>query len=319
MSNFQFLISNEILNSKLEILTSIFSHEPDLVQDLIKFLKKYRFPKFDCLAFTVGPGLAPALWVGVNFARALSVLFDLPLVPVNHLKGHIYGNWLNQKSSFNPFPAMALLISGGHTQLILVNKDHEFKIVGETRDDAVGEAYDKIAKFLGLPYPGGPIIEKLAEAGDSKFFDFPRPMIKQKNCDFSFSGLKTSVLYTLKNLPTTNYQLPTKRNIAASFQQAVVDVLVFKTIKAVKQSDIKIKSLMVGGGVAANKKINQELLKAVKKELPKIKVYFAPKGVITDNALMIAMAGYFNYLKKKTIDWHEVKALPNLRIDESKV
>ena len=314
-------------------LLEIFSHEPDVAQELIKFLKKYQWPDFQAIAFTVGPGLAPALWVGVNLARALSVLFNLPLIPVNHLKGHIYANWLNQKPSFNPLPAMALLISGGHTQLISVDQDHKFKIVGETRDDAVGEAYDKVAKFLGLEYPGGPIIEKLAESGDPKFFDLPRPMIKHKNCDFSFSGLKTAVLYTLRDLGLKPpYSLKIKRDISASFQQAVVDVLVFKTIKAIKESQnlprtalckfpravlgkFNIKSLIVGGGAIANQKIRQGLLESIKKELPKVKVYFPSQEVVTDNALMIAMAGYFD-LKNQTVNWQTVKALPNLRVDE---
>ena len=300
-------------------LLEIFSYEPDLAQELIKFLKKYQWPDFQAIAFTVGPGLAPALWVGVNLARALSVVFSLPLIPVNHLKGHIYANWLDQKSSFNPLPAMSLLISGGHTQLILTDVNHQFKIIGETLDDAVGEAYDKVAKFLGLKYPGGPIIEKLAAQGDPTFFNLPRPMIKQKNYDFSFSGLKTAVLYTLRD---SGYQKPypikMQRNLASSFQQAVIDVLVFKTIKAIKSSPVQIKSLMMGGGVVANNKIKQELSKAMKKELPKVKVYFPSPEVITDNALMIALAGYFGYLNNETADWRQVKALPNLRIDEEK-
>lgn len=299
-------------------LKEIFIHEPELFLKLFNFLIKYEFPKFDAIAITVGPGLEPALWTGINFARALSFLFDIPLIPVDHMAAHIYVNWLNKNFSKKPFPALTLLISGGHTQLVLGGKYNDFKIIGETRDDAVGEAFDKVAKLLKLGYPGGPIIEKIAEKGNAAAFNFPRPMIKQKNYEFSFSGLKTAVLYEFKkndHLKTINYKL--KVDMAASFQQAAVDVLVEKTVKAI--NEFKVKNFLVGGGVSANKKIRTDLEKAVKKQFAgwrkKIKIYFPRPDLATDNALSVAVAGYFNYLKGVKIDWQNARAVPNLRID----
>jgi N6-L-threonylcarbamoyladenine synthase len=264
------------------------------------------------IAVTVGPGLEPCLWTGINFAKELKA----KLIGVNHLEGHLYSLLLDSKFYFldskKIFPAVALLVSGGHTILILMKDLVHYKKIGETRDDAAGEAFDKVARLLNLPYPGGPEIEKLAKLGNSEAIDFPRPMINQKNYDFSFSGLKTSVLYYLcdNKLKAKNSKL--KANIAASFQQAAFDVLIKKTLRAAE--DFNAKSIFLTGGVAANKTLQKEFKKKLKavcgnksnksyKTNRSTRSFHRPVLLVTkyptDNAAMIAAAAYVNYLRKK--------------------
>jgi len=264
------------------------------------------------IAVTVGPGLEPALWAGIEFAKKLGEELDVPVLGANHLEGHLYSFLLAQKAvnsksqASKPkrlkfgswslkFPSIALIVSGGHTTLLLLKDLKTRKKLGETRDDAVGEAFDKVARILGLPYPGGPEIEKLAKRGRADAIEFPRPMLNQKNYDFSFSGLKTAVLYYTRDheLLPTNYSLLT--NVAASFQKAAIDVLVAKTMRAV--SEYNAKSMILCGGVAANKALRA----ALKRESEKLNARFlAPDPQFnTDNAAMIAVAGYINYLRGK--------------------
>ncbi|MDP3710140.1 MAG: tRNA (adenosine(37)-N6)-threonylcarbamoyltransferase complex transferase subunit TsaD [bacterium] len=242
----------------------------------------------DLIAVTQGPGLAPCLWAGINFAADLAKKLNKPLVGINHLKGHIFVNLLRNKIEF---PALTLIVSGGHTELVYSKKLGHYQILGQTLDDAAGEAFDKVARLLGLNYPGGPEIAKLAEKGDPAKFDLPRPMISSDNFDFSFSGLKTSVLYLVKGLHPQKTPLKlTKKNLAdlcASFQQAVVDVLITKTVKAAKK--LKPKTLILGGGVAANTKL-REILKLETKKLKTTKLILPDPKLTTDNALMIALA-----------------------------
>jgi N6-L-threonylcarbamoyladenine synthase len=301
-------------------LATILHREPILRDAIEPFFKKYDIPDIDAIAVTQGPGLEPALWVGINFAKALSAIWQKPLIPVNHLEGHIYANFLpktreNTKceilNSKEIFPALALIVSGGHTELLLVKNHLRYQLLGETRDDAVGEAFDKVAKMLGLGYPGGPEISKIAELGNEIAFDFPRPMINSGDFDFSFSGLKTSVLYTLQDLAakkTTKkrshvapIKISTKRkaDIAASFQQAAVDVLIKKSADALKK--YKPKSLVVGGGVIANKKLRSSLETLVEKLFPDTKLYLAPLWLTGDNAAMIAAAAFFRGIPKKKV------------------
>ena len=253
--------------------------------------------KADLIAVTVGPGLEPCLWTGIEFAKNLAKKMGKPLMGVNHLEGHLYSFLLAKKTkiSLNIFPAIALVVSGGHTILLLTEDLFRFKKLGETRDDAAGEAFDKVARLLNLPYPGGPQLEKSAKQGNPDAINFPRPMLNQKNYDFSFSGLKTAVLYYLKehNLKTLNHKL--KADTAASFQQAVIDVLVAKTLRAAKE--FKAKSILLSGGVANNKSLRQ----ALKKEARKKKIIFwaPPLEFTTDNAAMTAVAAYFDHLKKR--------------------
>jgi len=211
----------------------------------------------DFIAVTIGPGLPPSLLIGVQIAKSLAYVWNKPIYGMSHIKAHIYANWLERNfEDKKVFPALCLVVSGGHTLLVLMKSHREFKALGETRDDAAGEAFDKVARLLGLGYPGGPIISKLAEKGNRKAFDLPRPMIDTEDFDFSFSGLKTAVLRIVKEKEccskSEKKSLDSKfvKDMAASFEQAVVDTLVIKSLKAAQK--FKPKSLMLSGGVAAN-------------------------------------------------------------------
>ena len=262
---------------------------------------KYKIQNTDLIAVTVGPGLEPALWTGINFVE------ELRIVGANHLSGHLYSFLLSpafanasarqaENKQGSIFPAVALVISGGHTILLLMKNLAHYKKLGETRDDAVGECFDKVARLLKLPYPGGPEIEKLAKLGNSKAIDFPRPMLNQKNYDFSFSGLKTSVLYFFRDKENATCK---KADIAASFQQAAFDVLIKKTLRAVEEFGAK--SVMISGGVAANCSLRKEFRSALKHKIWNLKL--KPKLLVTkfptDNAAMIAAGAYIDYLNKK--------------------
>jgi len=267
----------------------------------------------DVIAVTKGPGLMSSLLIGVETAKTLSYVWRKPLVGVNHLAGHIYANWLG--SGQHPdFPALALIVSGGHTELVLM-KDHlRFKIIGQTRDDAVGEAFDKVAKILNLGYPGGPAVAQQASAiadslSPSEKINFPRPMINDNNFDFSFSGIKTSVLYQTQKDKSHQDKIP---QYCHAFQQAVVDVLIHKTIKAAQQ--YRVKSILLAGGVSANTQLRQELGQTIQDKLPKLRYYVPQMHYTTDNAAMIATAGYFMARAKKFTPWHKIKADCNLTL-----
>jgi N6-L-threonylcarbamoyladenine synthase len=373
--------NSETLNLKLKNLKTILNREPELLKQLIPFLEKYQKPDIDYIAVTNGPGLEPALWVGINFTKALAYFWDLPVIPINHIEGHIIANWLPigeiSKSQFpisknskslptslckrkgHPplskegwggfaddlqfatrdllFPAVCLVVSGGHTQLILMKNFGQYEILGETRDDAAGEAFDKLAKMLGLGYPGGPIVSqmssskspslslRLSESNDptspkggellpfrggwegfSSAIKFPRPMINSGDFDFSFSGLKTAALYLIKTLSKEEIKELTPA-ICAEFQQAAVDVLVSKTISAAKQFNAK--NVILAGGVAANDALRENL----KIETCNLKLNFfvPPKEFCGDNAAMIALTAA---LKSEKISWNELQVDSNLRI-----
>ena len=283
---------------------------------------KYVIRYIDALAVTVGPGLQIALSVGVETARTLAAIWNKPIVAVNHLEGHLYSALLPEPSKSqipNPksqirFPALALIVSGGHTELILIKNYLKYQLLGHTRDDAAGEAYDKVAKLLGLTYPGGPVIDRLARQGNPAAFDFPRGMMQSGDYDFSFSGLKTAVLYTVQKIKIE--KLKNRKiiaNLCASFQSAVVDVLVAKTIRAAKQYHAK--TILLGGGVAANSQLRQQLAEKCTGERP-----FAPTILIphlsftTDNAAMIAAAAALRALKKDFTPWQNLRADPSLAL-----
>lgn len=232
----------------------------------------------DAVSVTAGPGLMGSLLVGVCFAKAFAYARDLPLVPVHHLEGHIFSPFLDDEAV--AFPALALIVSGGHTQLVYCRAAHDYDIIGRTRDDAVGESFDKVARLLNLPYPGGPSIQKAAEAGDSKAFDFPRAMERSEDLDFSYSGLKTAVLYALRENAEVN-----PADVAASFQAAAIDMLVTKTKAGLQYS--KAPRLLVVGGVAANRLLRDRLESEI--DVP---VLIPPFSLCTDNAAMIAAAGH---------------------------
>jgi len=258
--------------------------------------------KVDALAVTQSPGLIGSLIVGVETAKTLSFVHQKPLVPVNHLFAHLYANWLEEKAP-PKFPALGLIVSGGHTELLLIRGHQKFKWIGGTRDDAAGEAFDKAAKMLNLGYPGGPIIERLSRKGNPQAFNFPRPMIDNESFEFSFSGLKTALYYLIKQKPDLLSNAQTIHNLAASFQEAIVDVLVDKTIRAAKH--FKVKSIILGGGVAANRQLRKRL--QMQSPLP---VHFPPINLSTDNAATTASCAYFNYQPQ---DIFEVSADPNLQ------
>lgn len=297
--------SHTFSNTLIHRCIKVLDREPELAKLFLKIFGLTK-PRLNAIAVTQGPGLEPALWVGINFAKALSMLWNVPIVPVNHMEGHIFSALLekNRKGLKKiSFPALALLVSGGHTELVLIKKWGSYKIIGETLDDAVGEAFDKVARMLSLGYPGGPAISKRAEGGDSKAILFPRPMITAKNFDFSFSGLKTAILYYLRDHKKINIS-----DVAASFQQATIDVLVSKTIRALKE--YKAKTLILGGGVSANKLLRQTLTDII----PEKTNFFAPDFSMTgDNALMIGLAAFFKKSSKKA---QFIRARGNLKISE---
>jgi N6-L-threonylcarbamoyladenine synthase len=290
---------------------------------------KIKENQIDLISVTVGPGLEPCLWVGVNFAKDLAKQLNLPIIPVNHIEAHILINFLNLSTSNiehltsnTLFPAISLVVSGGHTQLILMERIEKYKLIGETRDDAAGECFDKVARLLGLGYPGGPAIEKFSkfEVRSSKLeVKLPRPMIKQKNYDFSFAGLKTAVLYDfLKRPEKVRKSKEYKILVAKEVQQAVIDVLISKTIRAAKE--FSAKSIILGGGVSANEELRRQfklnlehLTSNLEHPTSNIKLLIPSKELCTDNGLMIAVAGFFNK-EKATKDFDKIVAEPNLKI-----
>lgn len=269
----------------------------------------------DAIAVTAGPGLAPALRTGVETAKTLAWLWEKPLIPVSHMEGHVYANWLGdartskRAESLPGLPALCLIVSGGHTELVVMKGHGEFERIGETLDDAAGEAFDKVAKMIGLPYPGGPHVAKLAEDGNKEAFDFPRGLLDRPDFDFSFSGLKTSVLYTLRKNEEKLEDDSFRADIAASFQEAAVDVLVRKTMRAAKK--VKPASILLAGGVAANIELRERLISVAKEE--DIEVHVPALAYAMDNAAMIAAAGYFRALEKKNeVNPLELQANSNL-------
>jgi N6-L-threonylcarbamoyladenine synthase len=334
----------------LENVRMLLEREPELLEIFMEVIPKIKRPEIDYIAVTYGPGLEPALWVGINFAKALSVIWNIPLIPVNHMEGHVLSVLLKepqkdadrtqknaeldphldasrpselQPTTYNlqpriTFPALALLISGGHTELVLMKDWLKYELIGETQDDAVGEAFDKVARMMGLPYPGGPQISALAESArmnaDStqtnadKKFNLPKPMINSSNCHFSFSGLKTAVLYRLKDLKLDN---ETKAQMAREFEDTVVEVLLKKTQKAIEENEVR--TLIIGGGVIANREIRKAFQEFAKEK--ELNLLIPEMKLTTDNAIMIGIAGYFRALKNpKGVDIGDIRADGNLRL-----
>lgn len=319
-------VSEEILKNLEKILIK----EPELLIHIKEHVLSLPKPDIDYICVTNGPGLEPALWVGINFAQALGYLWNIPVVPINHMEGHILSviippveKIFSISSSPLKVPALALLISGGHTELVLVNNTGDYEIIGKTRDDAVGEAFDKVARILGLPYPGGPEISRLAayarEHKTPHRYDLPRPMLHSKDFDFSFSGIKTAVLYAVKDpadhpriTEATNLSDDQRYDIAREFENAVTEVLVKKTWDACKK--LFVRSLIVGGGVAANIHIRNELEKQVRGFFQPEDIHFAPREFTGDNALMIALAGYFKIQKSPDAVYDNIRAEGNLSL-----
>lgn len=269
--------------------------EPGLADQLLTFHQEHGALPVGLIAVTAGPGLEPALWVGVNFAKALAYLWNVPIVPVNHMEGHVLASIfdIEHDDQLTPieFPAISLLISGGHTELIKMDGWGQYEKVGQTRDDAVGEAYDKVARMLGLPYPGGPEVDKRAKLARQKklppFTDLTPPMLNSGDLDFSFSGLKTAVRYAVEGKELTEDE---REAVCRDFADTVMEVLLKKTSAAVEQYGAK--TLIIGGGVSASPSLRQHFQAHFLDDYPDVEVYFPTSGLSTDNSLMIALAGH---------------------------
>lgn len=268
---------------------------------------KLSMADIDAIAVTKGPGLVGALLVGISEAKALSYACKKPLVGVNHMKGHICATFITHKELEPPF--ICLLVSGGHTYLVYVKDYNNMEVIGKTIDDACGEAYDKVARCLGMNYPGGPEVERLAKLGNDKSIDFPRVMLDKNSYNFSFSGLKTAVLNYLNSKKQKNEEI-SKEDVCASFQRAVFDVLIFKTEKLMKEK--KLNTLVVSGGVSANNTLREEINKMCEKN--GFKSYFPDKILCTDNAAMIASSGYYEYISGVRSDL-TLNVEPNLELE----
>jgi N6-L-threonylcarbamoyladenine synthase len=260
--------------------------------------------EIDAICVTKGPGLIGSLLVGIQAAKTLALVYDKPFIGVHHIAGHIYANKFVEDLNF---PLLALVVSGGHTELILMKEDYDFTQIGSTQDDAVGEAYDKVARVLGLPYPGGPHIDRLAHTGIDTF-KFPRPMINEDNYNFSFSGLKSAVINSTHNMKQRGEEI-IPEDLATSFQTSVVDVLVTKTKRAALEFGVK--QVIVAGGVAANRGLRAGLTEAMNEvEIP---VLFPPMKLCTDNAAMIGAAADYLYINKK-FDGLDLNGVPSLKL-----
>ena len=279
--------------SKKKKLESLLSHEQDMHKALLVLFQGIQKPKIDAIAVTSGPGLEPALWVGINSALSMNLIWNIPVYPINHMEGHIITSLFNKEKdiyTISPLntPSIALLISGGHTEIVRISKLRKYKVIGKTKDDAVGEVFDKVARMLELPYPGGPEISKLADIARKENImipddlKLPRPMIHSKDLYFSFSGLKTAVMTRLKKYNQLNDEI--KKVIALEFENSVTDVIVTKVKQAIYENGAK--SLIVGGGVSANTNIRENLKELALEE--NIDLYLPDTKLSGDNALMIA-------------------------------
>ncbi len=309
----------------------LLARESDMAEVFIEFISEVERPDIDAITVTYGPGLEPALWVGVNFAQALAVAWNVPLVPVNHMEGHFLIALTKRIGEHHlvieevEVPILGLLISGGHTEIDLMEPWLTYRTLGQTRDDAVGEAFDKVARMMGLPYPGGPEISRLAardrEDASTNPYKLPRPMIDTPDYDFSFSGLKTAVLYTIKDDPElaqhetaegATADTRKKEQLARAFEDAAADVLVSKTLKALEETQAQV--LAIGGGVSANMHIQERFRQALTEKLPYVDLRVPPEGLTGDNAIMIGIAGFYRAQAENFAPTGSLIANGNLRL-----
>lgn len=302
-----------------EQTAELLAREPELSEAFLSSVGEMARPDIDAIAVTAGPGLEPALWVGINFAKALALVWDLPIVAVNHMEGHTLSALARTEGEDlimegYELPILALLISGGHTELVAMQEWLSYKLLGQTRDDAVGEAFDKVARMMDLPYPGGPEIDRLAARDEedeaSNPFRLPRPMLDTDDCDFSFSGLKTAVLYLIKERGTLTE--PEKEQLAREFTDAVIEVLWKKTARALDESGAR--TLVLGGGVSNNRHIRAAFTKNMQEKYSDASLYLPPAELTTDNAVMIGLAGFYHALRKEFADPRAIRANGNLSL-----
>lgn len=268
------------------------------------------FTDLDAVAVTYGPGLVGALLVGVSAAKAIAYGLDLPLIGVNHIEGHIYANFLIAPET--PFPALCLVVSGGHTDLVLIKKHGNYRVLGSTRDDAAGEAFDKVARVMGMGYPGGPLIDRLAGTGDPDAIALPRAYLEEGSFDFSFSGLKSAVINYLRRAEKNGEKVD-RANLAASFQKAATEVLIDKTINAAQTAGVSY--IFIAGGVASNTRLRNELTKRA--AAMSYRVICPPPVLCTDNAAMVAGAAYYKYLRNALAPL-TLNAVPDLKLGEER-
>ena len=295
-----------------ELIDSL-SKNPELQESFLKNMGNIQIPEIDYLAVTEGPGLEPALWAGISFAVALHKLWNVPVVPVNHMEGHIASVLLSTKEI--EFPALALLVSGGHTELVLAHSWGSYTIIGRTLDDAVGEAFDKVARLMDLPYPGGPEISKLAsehrkKENFSSYFSLPRPMIHTDNFNFSFSGLKTAVRYALEKENDITDEI--REKMSREFEDAVTETLIAKVSRALNGHPTK--TFILAGGVSANTFLRSSIKEYLKENHPEVYCIIPEQALSTDNATMIALAAYTR-IEKGPLEEREIIAKGNLRVD----
>ncbi len=299
-----------------ETIHTTLHREAGLGDAFVQFFETHKKPSIDLICVTSGPGLEPTLWVGMSFARALAYFLNAPVVPVNHMEGHILASlFTGEVLPPISFPALALLISGGHTELVLIEDWIQYKRIGETRDDAVGEAFDKTARMLGLEYPGGPEISSRARSAREQnlpvFKEFPRPMLDSNNFDFSFSGLKTAVRYAIAEKSLSSEEVSA---IARDFEDAVTEVLLSKTKRAIDTHNVQ--TLIVGGGVSANTYIREQFTSFFNREYPHLTLYFPPQNLSTDNSVMIALSGHAHTKDARTsTEFEHTKADGNLSLE----
>ena len=305
-------VLSNVINSQIAIHTQFGGVVPEIasrnhveaISEVTKAALKeanIKFEDIDHIACTYGPGLVGALLVGVSYAKALSYALNIPLVGTNHIEGHIAANYITHKDLEPPF--LCMIVSGGHTHLVHIKSYTEFEILGKTRDDAIGEAFDKVARVIGLGYPGGPKIDKLAKEGSNTI---PLPKTHFENLDFSFSGIKTAVINLHHKNPDVN-----KADLCASFENTVTQVLIDNVLKAAKE--LNINKIALAGGVSANSFIREKFMELEKTE--NMKIYYPEPILCTDNAAMIASAGYYNYINGKRSDLF-LNAIPNLKLGE---
>lgn len=317
LKNGRQILSN-IISSQIEIHKKFGGVVPEVasrkhIENINKIVKKaldeakVTLNDVDNIGVTYGPGLVGALLVGISTAKALAYGKGIPLTPVNHIEGHIYANFIEYPELEPPF--VCLVVSGGHTHLVYMKDYGKYQLLGRTRDDAAGEAFDKIARALGLGYPGGPLIDKLAVSGNKNAIDFPRAYLEEGSYDFSFSGLKSAVLNYINSSKQKGEDISVE-DVAASFQQSVIEVITEKAIRAANQANAK--TIVVAGGVAANQGLRDMLSERGKKE--GIDIKFPSRILCTDNAAMIGCSAYYNFLQGKVAEL-DLNAVPNLKLE----